>query len=555
MASLTVRQLDEKLKTAAAPARGAARPLDGGRGPRHPARRRRRRPAATCSSASSRRRGRARQKRAAGAPRRAARPAHHRRRHCRLQVARSHPPPAGSRRAACAASSPPPRSISSRRSPPARSAGERAYTDLFDPQSEFDVGHIRLARDTDLDRGRAGDRRSDRQNGGRPCRRSRHRRAARDRQADPDRAGDESAHVGGQGDAAQSRATDGRRRPRRRPERRRNGRARRSRHRPHGRAAGNRRRRRGDAAQRRSARRQARAGHLGADQRADRSGALHRQPLVGQAGSRHRRRGGRGRRRGGAGFTVRSICPIRPAFRWCRSRPRSEMLAAVEKALPADVAVFAAAVADWRAAAGERQQDQETAGPDRRRSSWSRTRTFSSTIAHRKSGRPRLVIGFAAETEDVVANAKAKLEKKGCDWILANDVSPATGIMGGDSNTIHLVTRRRRRILAAAIEGRRRARAGRADRSGACGSQTMSGDGGVEVRIMRLPHGADLPLPQYHSALAAGLDLLAAVPADAPVELAPGARGADSERLRDGVAARPRRARSGRARALRSATA
>ena len=63
-----------------------------------------------------------------------------------------------------------------------------------------------------------------------------------------------------------------------------------------------------------------------------------------------------------------------------------------------------------------------------------------STIAHRKAGRPRLVVGFAAETDDVIANAKAKLKKKGCDWILANDVSPATGIMGGDANTIQLVT-------------------------------------------------------------------------------------------------------------------
>ena len=63
-----------------------------------------------------------------------------------------------------------------------------------------------------------------------------------------------------------------------------------------------------------------------------------------------------------------------------------------------------------------------------------------STIAHHKSQRPRLVIGFAAETENVAANAKAKLANKGCDWILANDVSPQTGIMGGDSNTIQLVT-------------------------------------------------------------------------------------------------------------------
>ena len=62
------------------------------------------------------------------------------------------------------------------------------------------------------------------------------------------------------------------------------------------------------------------------------------------------------------------------------------------------------------------------------------------TIAHRPSGRPRLVIGFAAETDHIVANAQAKLLRKGCDWILANDVSPQTGIMGGDSNTIELVT-------------------------------------------------------------------------------------------------------------------
>jgi phosphopantothenoylcysteine decarboxylase / phosphopantothenate---cysteine ligase len=65
-----------------------------------------------------------------------------------------------------------------------------------------------------------------------------------------------------------------------------------------------------------------------------------------------------------------------------------------------------------------------------------------STIAHLKTGRPRLVIGFAAETDDVIANAKAKLARKGCDWILANDVSPETGIMGGDTNTIHLISSR-----------------------------------------------------------------------------------------------------------------
>ena len=116
-----------------------------------------------------------------------------------------------------------------------------------------------------------------------------------------------------------------------------------------------------------------------------------------------------------------------------------QMLEAVEKALPADIGIFAAAVADWRTAEPsatkiKKQQGRTSAlklieNPD-----------ILSTIAHRKSGRPRLVIGFAAETDHVIANAKTKLAKKGCDWILANDVSPATGIMGGESNTIHLIT-------------------------------------------------------------------------------------------------------------------
>ena len=129
------------------------------------------------------------------------------------------------------------------------------------------------------------------------------------------------------------------------------------------------------------------------------------------------------------------------------------------------------------------------------------------------------MIGFAAETENVVANAKEKLERKGCDWILANDVSPQTGIMGGDRNTIQLVTAQGHRALAAAIEGRCGEDADRAHCRGAC---AMSG--AIDVRIMRLPHGQDLPLPSYQTAHAAGLDLIAAVPADAPLTLSPGAR-------------------------------
>jgi phosphopantothenoylcysteine decarboxylase/phosphopantothenate--cysteine ligase len=115
-----------------------------------------------------------------------------------------------------------------------------------------------------------------------------------------------------------------------------------------------------------------------------------------------------------------------------------QMLKAVEEALPADVAIFTAAVADWRPVSVSDSKIKKQQG---------KTPTLALienpdillTIAHRKSARPQLVIGFAAETDDLLANAKAKLAKKGCDWILANDVSPQTGIMGGDVNTIHLI--------------------------------------------------------------------------------------------------------------------
>jgi phosphopantothenoylcysteine decarboxylase / phosphopantothenate---cysteine ligase len=116
-----------------------------------------------------------------------------------------------------------------------------------------------------------------------------------------------------------------------------------------------------------------------------------------------------------------------------------QMLSAVEVAMPADIAIFAAAVADWRSSGEASQKIKKGAGapaalalvenPD-----------ILATIAHRTEGRPSVVVGFAAETQDVIAHAKAKLARKGCDLIIANDVSPETGIMGGASNTVHLVT-------------------------------------------------------------------------------------------------------------------
>ncbi|MGC2043665.1 MAG: bifunctional phosphopantothenoylcysteine decarboxylase/phosphopantothenate--cysteine ligase CoaBC [Pseudolabrys sp.] len=116
-----------------------------------------------------------------------------------------------------------------------------------------------------------------------------------------------------------------------------------------------------------------------------------------------------------------------------------EMLRAVEHALPMDVAIFAAAVADWRVANAGEQKLKKQPGEATPDLSLVENPDILATVAKRKTQRPRLVIGFAAETENVTANAKAKLASKGCDWILANDVSPQSGVMGGDRNTITLV--------------------------------------------------------------------------------------------------------------------
>jgi phosphopantothenoylcysteine decarboxylase/phosphopantothenate--cysteine ligase len=116
-----------------------------------------------------------------------------------------------------------------------------------------------------------------------------------------------------------------------------------------------------------------------------------------------------------------------------------EMLSSAEHALPVDVAIFAAAVADWRVANVGGQKLKKQAGKTTPDLSLVENPDILATIAKRKALRPKLVIGFAAETENVLVNAKAKLAKKGCDWILANDVSPRSGVMGGDRNSIMLV--------------------------------------------------------------------------------------------------------------------
>ena len=116
-----------------------------------------------------------------------------------------------------------------------------------------------------------------------------------------------------------------------------------------------------------------------------------------------------------------------------------EMLAACESALPVDVAVFAAAVADWRPAAQAEQKlkkDDADAAPA---ITLVRNPDILASIAGTKN-RPRLVIGFAAETENLITYAQAKRIRKGADWIVANDVSAAGGAMGGRDNRVHLIT-------------------------------------------------------------------------------------------------------------------
>ena len=118
----------------------------------------------------------------------------------------------------------------------------------------------------------------------------------------------------------------------------------------------------------------------------------------------------------------------------------AEMLAAVQSALPADIAIFAAAVADWHVAAPSTEKIKKSPAGMPPALTLGENPDILKAIAHLKKNRPALVIGFAAETQDVLAHAKKKLKSKGADWIVANDVSPQTGIMGGDRNSVHLLS-------------------------------------------------------------------------------------------------------------------
>ncbi|MGA0540113.1 bifunctional phosphopantothenoylcysteine decarboxylase/phosphopantothenate--cysteine ligase CoaBC [Neotabrizicola sp. VNH66] len=116
-----------------------------------------------------------------------------------------------------------------------------------------------------------------------------------------------------------------------------------------------------------------------------------------------------------------------------------EMLAAVQAALPADAAVMAAAVADWRVANQGAQKMKKDGSGRAPALEFAENPDILATVS-KGDARPRLVVGFAAETETVVEHATAKRLRKGCDWIVANDVSPATGIMGGAENAVTLIS-------------------------------------------------------------------------------------------------------------------
>ena len=123
-----------------------------------------------------------------------------------------------------------------------------------------------------------------------------------------------------------------------------------------------------------------------------------------------------------------------------RVESAAQMLDACQSALPADIAVFAAAVADWRVANAAEGKIKKQPGVAAPLLELVPNPDILATIAAAGPRRPRLVVGFAAETDDLLANAQSKLRRKNADWIVANDVSPATGIMGGEENAVHIIS-------------------------------------------------------------------------------------------------------------------
>jgi phosphopantothenoylcysteine decarboxylase/phosphopantothenate--cysteine ligase len=148
--------------------------------------------------------------------------------------------------------------------------------------------------------------------------------------------------------------------------------------------------------------------------------------------------------RAGARVTLVSgpvALPDPPGVTVVRVETARQMLAAVDAALPADVAVMAAAVADWRVESESGRKIKKDGSGAVPTLPLAENPDILATIGHHATLRPRLVVGFAAETDTVIENAMAKLDRKRADMIVANDVSPETGVMGGDANTVRLVSR------------------------------------------------------------------------------------------------------------------
>jgi len=138
-------------------------------------------------------------------------------------------------------------------------------------------------------------------------------------------------------------------------------------------------------------------------------------------------------------ITGPATVPPPAGVRVIRVETARQMLEAVQAALPADAAVFAAAVADWRVANAVDKKMKKDGTGSLPALEFAENPDILATVSQMKAGRPGLVVGFAAETHEVEAHATAKRARKGCDWIVANDVSPATGIMGGSENAVTVI--------------------------------------------------------------------------------------------------------------------
>jgi phosphopantothenoylcysteine decarboxylase/phosphopantothenate--cysteine ligase len=132
--------------------------------------------------------------------------------------------------------------------------------------------------------------------------------------------------------------------------------------------------------------------------------------------------------------------PNPPGIRVVKIETAAEMLQACMESLPVNIAICAAAVADWRVLKDSEQKLKKQVNDTNMTIELIQNPDILKMLSSAGSRRPDLVVGFAAETENVVENAINKLKNKGCDWIIANDVSSHMGIFGGESNTVHLIT-------------------------------------------------------------------------------------------------------------------